>query len=378
MNKRKIIIIISVVGIIVISMIIMRVLSNMKPESPKKAHTLVKRYVKVEKVKYSNIESEIISSGRVLSQHSIDISSEVQGKLLEGNVPLKKGQKFNKGDLLIRIFNEDAIYNINSRRSRFLNTLANIIPDIKVDYKENYDAWIEFFNSLDIEKNLPKLPDIKSNKEKIFLAGKNLLSDYYSIKSEEIRLKKYYIYAPFTGTYTDVFLQVGSIANPGSRIGNIIKTNKLEIEVPVDINYFNWIKIGDEVQVLTDNNKLNYKGKVIRKSNFVDTKTQSISVFVKLDVPDHQLFAGLYQKVVFPGIIIKNAMEIPRNAVFNNNEVYIVKDGKLVKKEIIIHKINQTTLIFSGLEEETELVIEPLINITENTEVEILNNVNKE
>jgi len=65
-------------------------------------------------------------------------------------------------------------------------------------------------------------------------------------------------------------------------------------------------------------------------------------------------------------------MEIPRNAVFNTNEVFTVEDGKLMKHTITISKINEKTLIFTGLEEGIELVVEPLVNALENSRVEIV------
>jgi hypothetical protein len=42
----------------------------------------------------------------------------------------------------------------------------------------------------------------------------------------------------------------------------------------------------------------------------------------------------------------------------------------LRKHQINIQKVNQTTLIFNGLEEGTEIVVEPLINVREGTLVE--------
>jgi multidrug resistance efflux pump len=62
-------------------------------------------------------------------------------------------------------------------------------------------------------------------------------------------VKKYKIYASFTGTYTDVFLEVGSAANPGSRIGKIIRTDQLELEVPIEVHNADWIKFKDPVYV---------------------------------------------------------------------------------------------------------------------------------
>lgn len=65
-------------------------------------------------------------------------------------------------------------------------------------------------------------------------------------------------------------------------------------------------------------------------------------------------------------------MEIERKAVFNRNEVFIVQDSLLAKKDIKIEKINKDKIYFSGLTDGTNVVSEPLINASENTKVEIL------
>jgi len=101
--------------------------------------------------------------------------------------------------------------------------------------------------------------------------------------------------------------------------------------------------------------------------------TQSRSMFVKVESSkDDELLTGEYQVVEFPGQKIDSAMEIPRKAVFNSNDVYIVVDGKLKKRSINVLKWNETTLIFNGLEESQKVVVEPLINVKENTPVGIL------
>ena len=64
-------------------------------------------------------------------------------------------------------------------------------------------------------------------------------------------------------------------------------------------------------------------------------------------------------------------MSIPRNAMFNFNEVYTVVEGKLKKQKVSIEKYNENSLIFTGLPEGIDVVSEPLINVIENTEVEV-------
>jgi len=63
---------------------------------------------------------------------------------------------------------------------------------------------------------------------------------------------------------------------------------------------------------------------------------------------------------------------MPSNAVYNSNEVYVFKDNKLHKRTIQIMKVNKETLYFKGLNEGEELVIEPVINITNNSNFEVI------
>jgi hypothetical protein len=78
------------------------------------------------------------------------------------------------------------------------------------------------------------------------------------------------------------------------------------------------------------------------------------------------LYDGLYLKAEIPGESIAESMEIPRNAVINQNQVFIVEDSLLKVKEIDVKKVNPKTVIFSGLTEGADLVIEPLLNAHNN------------
>ncbi len=331
------------------------------------------RHVKAKKVQYGTVTTSVLGSGRLISVQDVVISSEVRGKILEGDIPFKKGQMFKKNNTLIKIFDQNTAFDLKAEKSSFLQNLAGILPDFKVDYPESYPKWIAFFTSVNLDNDLPELPDINAEQEKIFLASRHILHNYYSIKSSEITLDKYIINAPFDGTFTDVYTEVGSIANPGTILAKIIRTDELELEVPVETQDAQWIAVGDNARVFTENGSLVWEGIVVRKARFVEPDTQSISVFVGLvSTNEKPLYKGQYLKAVFNNKKIENVMEIPRNAVFNHNEVFVIENGKLSKKEITVQKINEKTLIFSGLDINTELVVEPLVTAFENMKVEIL------
>ena len=294
--------------------------------------------------------------------------SEVSGEILAGNIPLKIGQTFRKGQLICKIYDTEQILKIKAGKSRFLNVLANALADIKFDYPNEYGKILYFFESIEISKPLPEIPKIDDRSLKIFLASRDILNQYYTIQGMEERLDRHYINAPFNGSIMEVYLEAGGIANPGTRIAKIIETDILELEVPVKVEDLKWINIGDKVTVLTEQTTQFWEGSVARISEFINPDTQSSGVFVRIqNNKESPIYSGMFLIARFDEKTIVDAMEIPRQAVFNQNEIFIIQDSALRKKTIAIQKINNNTLIFNGLEEGLEIVTEPLINVKEGT-----------
>lgn len=346
---------------------------SLKPEPPRKPDVQMKRFVKAETVEYSEIISSVLREGRVVSGNEVMLVAEVSGRIEKGDVFLKKGTSFKEGQLLAIIYKDEVELALKARVSRFLTAFTTILPDLKVDFPDEYDVFLDYFNSIKIDSSLPELPGFSNEKLKIYLASQNILSEFYGIKQDEKRLSRHSLYAPFSGTFSQVNFETGAFVNAGGQIAKMIRTDHLEIEVPVEVSRSKWIKIGDKVKVNSADGNIVRKGIVVRKSDFVDMDTQMRSIFVRVqNGGGEKIFAGELNVVEFPGQAIQNAMEIPRSAVFNSNEVFTVVDGKLSKRVINIIKRNETTFIFDGLEEGSKVVIEPLINVKENSVVGIL------
>ncbi|OQX81876.1 MAG: hypothetical protein B6D64_01515 [Bacteroidetes bacterium 4484_276] len=371
MKYRKLLTWVFIILILGASLVLMWAFTMMKPDPTSAAVNKMKRLVATEVVNYDQILSSVEAPGRLVASQTVEIISEASGKILPGAIPLKKGQGFKKGQLICKIYDEEQTLSIKASKSRFLNSLANAIPDVKFDYPDKYGDVLEFFESIEISQPLPELPEIKDKPLKIFLASRDILNQYYTIKVAEERLRKHSIYAPFGGTIMEVYLQAGGIANIGTRIAKIIETDLLELEVPVDLQDLPWISIGSKVEVLNETRTHTWQATVARISKFIDPTTQAASVFVQVkNSAANPVYAGMYLIARFNGKSVANSMEIPRQAVFNQDEVFIVVDSTLRKHKINIRKVNQNTLIFNGIAEGTEIVVEPLVNLREGTLVE--------
>jgi membrane fusion protein (multidrug efflux system) len=369
--KRRFWIFGAAAGIILVGVVVMFVLFSLKEEPKPTPKPQVDVYVKAETVDYRNMQAIVSSSGRLHAFSEVVVSSEVSGRLHQGNVPFRNGQKFHKGQILAEVVNPEFPLGLKARKSRFLQSLAVILPDLRMDYPDAFPRWEKFFENIDIEKSLPEMPKPESSKERIFLASRNIISDYYSILADQARLEKYQIRAPFSGAFNNVAQDPGVVVNPGTQLATIVRTDLYELEVPVIMDEVRFLSVGDSVLVKNETSSQSWKGEIKRIGSVVNPSSQAVSVFVA--VPGNPgLYDGMYLTAHMYGSKVEDVMEMPRNAVFNNNHVYVLEENRLFEKPIEIVKRNDQTLYLRGLNEGEELVVEPLLNVTGNPIYKIL------
>lgn len=363
--KRKLWIALAAIGILVSGAVIMFVLFSLKEQPQKSVKPQPDIYVKAETVEYQNLQAVITSSGRLHAFNEVVVSAEVSGRLQEGAIPFRNGQTFSRGQIIARVDNPEFPLSVKARKSRFLQTLASILPDIKLDYPDSYGNWQQFFDQTDINKPMPPLPEPASSQERIFLASRNILSDYYTILGDEARLEKHKIRAPFSGAFNTISRDPGVVVNPGTQLATIVRTDLYELEVPVVMEEVKMLETGDSAIVSADNINKTWKGKISRIGSVVNPASQAVSVFIS--VPGVKgLYDGMYLTARLYGDMLEDVMEMPRNAVFTQNHVYVLEEKKLIEKTIDVVKRNPETVYFRGLNAGDELVMEPLLNVTGN------------
>ncbi|NOQ27909.1 MAG: HlyD family efflux transporter periplasmic adaptor subunit [Bacteroidales bacterium] len=366
--KSKILYTIGAITVILLSVLITGKLIISKPVTKTNELSENLLTVKANTAKNNNYNSNIKYRGRISSYENISLSAEVSGKIMQGSVPFKTGQAFKKNDLLIQIYNEDVKTALMSGKSSFLRTISTILPDMNFDFPNEYAKWTAFFSQIKVDRNLPKLPETKTEQEQIFLASKGVLSEYYSLRQQEINLKKYAIYAPFDGSFKSVSREIGSVASMGAELASIIRTNKLEITVPVLPEDAKFIKIGNQVELIGSYSS--EIGKVSRIADFVDASTQSINIYIDYYPNGGNAFiTGEFIDAEFNISKKINGIKIPREALLDNNQVYIIQDQVLTLKSIEIERMLDDHIIISGIKDGETIVMESLANISEGTKV---------
>ncbi len=336
-------------GLLIIALSVFVAMNLIKNKEKKKSPVAQKtNLVYVDVVKNKEIPIVVTTSGKLNAKNKIELFSEVQGILKISNKDFKAGTSYKKGEVIIRINSDEHYANLQSLKSNFYNSITSIMPDIRLDYPEEFNKWEQYLLSIDINKSIPKLPETNSDQEKFFISGKNIFSNYYNVKNQEVRLGKYRIIAPFSGTLTEAFVTPGSLIRQGQKLGEFINPDIFELNVYVKSEYSDLLKIGKTVTLQNIEKTKSWSGKVVRINSKVDQNTQSINVFIQ--VRGTGLKEGMYMEADLIAKSEKNAYEIDRKLLVNNNGLYIVRDSVLELKTVEAIYFKNKTVVVRGLE----------------------------
>lgn len=358
MKKNHIVLIVSLIIIVIgVGIAAYMIANKPKPIPPKKLETI--RYAKMDEVKYDDYSVNINSTGTVRAKDKIDIYSEVQGIYAPSGKPFREGISFSKGEVMLSVDRRETEFTLKTQKSELMNSIASLMADFKTDFPQSFEKWNSYLSSFDVDKNIKEFPKPSSDKEKYFLTIRKIYSQYYNIKNQEVRLSKFEITAPFSGTVTMSMIEPGALVRPAAKIGEFSGRGLYEVSFAVSASDLDYIKLGSSVDVVHNERKI--QGKVVRISDRIDPTTQSVNVFVL--VSSNELKDGMYVNGRVEGNKVTNVYKIPREAIINNTDIYTMDDGKLRIEGIDLVFVGKNFAYIRGLDAGKTVIVEPLANV---------------
>lgn len=325
----------------------MQYLTSLKPAPMKKE--VPKRIKEVEVATISNgkIATKLDVQGRLEAYNKIALFTEVGGAV-KTSKPFKKGTYFAKGEVMMRIDDAEARLSLQAQKATLMNSIAMMMPDLKIDYTESFPAWEKYLSSFDVDAPIKALPTATTQREKLFVAGRNLYTQFYTIKGVEERLSKYTLYAPFSGVLTTADINEGAVIRPGQQLGELMATGFYEMVATVPLSLLDFLKPGGEVKLFSEDIDGEWTGKVRRIGDQIDPGTQTVNVFVGVSGKD--LREGMYLRGEADARVLDNVVEIDRDLLIDESEVYVIENDTLLSLvPVNVRKFNRETVIISGL-----------------------------
>lgn len=363
-TKRKLMklpvrIVLSVV-ILVVAFLGMWALIGLKKGTPKRPPEVRTKMVETTTVQLHPVQSKITTYGRVASSQPVVLNAEVAGTIEPGTVPFKPAQSFSMGDLLLRIDDRQARLSLNSTLSDLMTALATVLPQIKVDFPNEYQVWRDYFDSCQFNEKIAPLPETNNPKIKLFLSRFNVHKLFFAVCNLEILLDKHYFYAPFDGSIVSANLRVGSSVRVGTLLGEIINLEQMEVAMPVEANDIQWIDRQQKITFTSSEIPGQWTGSITRIGSDIDMRTQTVQIYVSMDNgPGTALLNGTFLEADIPGHSIDNAYAIPPRAIYEDKYVYLITDGKLERRAVsIVRREPDRVIIDDGIKDGDTLVVE--------------------
>ena len=348
--------ILSILGVLIIvaSVFVAKMIVDGKNNARPKAEKVIKT-VFAEQVQNGTIPIVVPANGSLKAKNRLELYAEVQGVFRGGSKLFRPGQTYRKGEPIIRIDAAEYAANVQSAKSNLYNQLTSIMPDLRLDYPDIFPKWQTYLTGFDMDKVTPELPEMTTEKEKFFISGRGILTTYYNVRNMEQRLSKYRISAPFNGVLTEALVTEGTLIRAGQKLGEFINTDIYELEVSISKKFSDLLKVGEQVALTNLDNTKNYKGVVTRINGSVDQATQTIKAYI--EVSDKTLREGMYMEANLDAKEETNAIEIDRNLLLENNQIFVVRDSLLdlidvdpvyfSNKKVVLKNVPDGTTILS-------------------------------
>lgn len=306
----------------------------------------------------TNVPIMVSTNGLLTAKYRLEVFSEVQGLFKGSARDFKPGTYYKKGEILLRINSDEHFANLRAQKSTLFNQIVLLLPDLRLDYPESFPTWEKYVNEFELEGIIKPLPTPQTEREKLFISGRNIYSPFYAAKNLEERMNKYTIRAPFSGVLTEALVTTGTLIRAGQKLGEFINPNVYELQVPVNTAYADLIKVGQNVALHNIERTKHWKGKIIRINSIVDQTTQSIQVFIQ--VSSKELKEGMFLEADLQAREEQNAIEIDRKLLIDRNQLFYIRDTLLDVTTINPVFFKDKTVVVKGLENGTKILARPV------------------
>ena len=265
-------------------------------------------------IKLQKLDNTLSSTGSLIANEEVQVQPEVSGKIT--GLYIKEGTPVTKGQLLLKINDQDLIANLTKLQSNL--SLANQ-------------------NAL----RQKKLLAIHAISQQEYDTAQNVVeSTRADIEFTKATILKTRLYAPFNGRIGLRYVSMGTYINPGTKIASLAQIDHLKLDFSVPGQYAGVIHTGDQVFFTVQGFTHKYEAQITAMEPKIDMATRTFHL--------RALFKNNKEPALLPGafadvqLVLKatnNALLVPTQAivpVLKGQTVFLYKSGKALQVPVEI------------------------------------------
>lgn len=317
--------------------------------------------VSVIDVKAQSIQQYINTTGTAKAIFETEVTSEMAGeyKLMVNpstGRPYKLGDRVNKGQVIIRLDDQEYVNNINLESKKL---------DLDIS-KNNYDKQNSLFEKGGVtESELRNAEVSKINAQSAY-------------EGALLNLAKMDVVAPFSGVIVDLpYYTPGVKVASGQIMFTLMSYDKMFLDINLPEKYISSMKLGQEALITSYTiEEDTLKGVVTELAPVISTETRTFKGKIEINNPELKLRPGMFVKADIITASKDSAIVIPKNIILSSSRgkyVYVIDRSNARSRRITTGLDNQENVeITEGLAINDRLVISGYETLRNGSKVTIL------
>ncbi|MEM7068751.1 MAG: efflux RND transporter periplasmic adaptor subunit [Pseudomonadota bacterium] len=328
--------------------------------------------------------------GEVQAAKSVELRSLVAGKVVWVNPELKTGARVEKGEELFKIDQFSFEKELATAKANHSETLARISEnEARIGIEKSRISRTQDQLKL-AENDLERITSLSKNgtatakqvEDRAFIVSQrkqaleqselNLVAEgarleqqkailsrhQWAINQAERNLKDTVFLAPSSGIVNEKSVAIGRLLGANDMAISMYEADRLEVRATLTDQRFGRIQsddtglIGRPVKMIwsVGGEEHQYEAVIERITARIESSRGGVEVIAAISdaLEDSALRPGAFVELIVPDKKFSNHFRVPETAIYDNDTVYVIRDGVLESRQIVIHAHDGNHTIING------------------------------
>ncbi len=327
-------------------------------------------------VTYSSYQPQLTLYGETVAGREVQLRALVSGEVVEASPNLREGGEVSEGNLIIRIDPLDYEVALAETRAQIAETQARL-EESEAQTRAQEAALERAREQLQIaERDLERAEQLVERgalsqqvldqrrltvsqrqdaveQGDISLSVQQARADQQRAALERLRatlrtaernLQDTSLIAPFDAYVSEPNAEVGKVLSTNDAVATLIDKALIEARVTLsDAQYGRIVRatggvLGRPVEVrwYVGDEPFVFEAEIVRIGSRIVAASGGVNVYARINSPlePTPLRPGAFVEVVVPDIRYEDVVRLPQTALYNNDHVFVIEDGRLERREV--------------------------------------------
>jgi RND family efflux transporter MFP subunit len=373
--------ILPIILIVITAMVAYFIKSNPPEAKRRGASKAPQMTVEAQAIQAQDFQIFVESYGTVKPRTQSALVSQVSGQIIAISDDFREGGFFQKGDVLVKLDDRDYQVEVKVAEASLLSS-QQVLLEEQAKSEQAQTDWQRLGNN-----NKPS--DLVLRKPQLAAAQAKVLSAEAQLQKAKLALERTKIRAPFSGRILSKSVDVGQVISMNTRVAEIYATDYVEVRLPIKNKDLNLMMLPEQGSNLAQTPEVlltsdlageqQWQGRLVRTEGAIDTSSQQLYVVAQIDAPFTEtqnnrmpIKIGQYVNAKITGVVVKDALVIPNNAIYQGSFVYLIEDSMLKRTDIsIMWQNSDVAIVATGMKAGDTIVTSPLGQVSSGTRVSI-------